>query len=360
MNRWFLPSITSVLTGLSLVFINSLVPELFTKQLVAVALGVMLFLLFAYLPQTQRVFDHPWRIYIITCVLLVVPLLLPTRIRGTARWIPIAGSSFRLQPSQFAFVLGGLALSVLFARWQRSKQKTLKQTLINFGLIAIPTILVAVEPDLGTAVFLAFCLGGLLFIAGLPWKQLLGSLAVTIVVGYGAWLFLLKPYQKQRITSFLQPDQAEAGETYNVRQSLIAIGAGGITGRGIGQGSQSQLRYLPEKHTDFVFASFSEEFGLIGATLLISLYVLLTLFLIREALQMENNSHRLFLFFLAGQLFFQAMINISTNIGLVPVTGMTLPLFSYGGTSFLAFGVSLGIAQNCIQQKKRQTTLHLV
>lgn len=281
------------------------------------------------------------------------------KIRGTSRWIPIAGT-FRLQPSQLAFVLIGVSLSQLIKKITADDKNTTRVSLKLLGLTVVPTILIAIEPDLGTAVFFFFCMSILCFVSGIPWKHIFFLLGIGVLFSYFSWLYLLQPYQRQRVTTFLQPDEASLNETYNVRQSLIAIGAGGVTGSGIGKGSQSQLRFLPEKHTDFVFAAFSEEFGFIGSAMLVILYLLICLFLLKETYGIDSNERQYFVLFVATYIFFQSMINISTNTGLLPVTGMTLPFFSYGGTSFVTFGLALGIAQNCILQQKRFPFLHIV
>ncbi|MCA9372863.1 rod shape-determining protein RodA [Candidatus Woesebacteria bacterium] len=358
MNRWFLPSIISILAGMSLLFIQTLTPDLFIKHAIAIALGLGLFWIATRLP-LKRIFEHPWWLIAGTIVFLMIPLLLPTKIRGTSRWIPVVGD-FRLQPSQFAFVFVGIAMSRLLSQKNRLTQGTLQSSILQFATIAIPTALIAIEPDLGTALFFFASMAILLFLGGIPWKHLALFTVIGAVLSIFAWQFLLHPYQKQRVISFLYPAQAGQNETYNLRQSLIAIGAGGLTGSGIGAGTQSQLRYLPEKHTDFIFAAFSEEFGFIGSLSLVSLYLLTGLFFIKEVTTHENNLYRYYLTFAGMLFFFQAMVNIGTNTGLLPVTGMTLPFFSYGGTSFLTFGLTLGVAQNCISQPKRTPLLHIV
>lgn len=359
MNRWFLPTIILILSAISLIFINSLVSELTMKHLLSICLGLVVFIVVTRIP-AEWIFERPWQIYLIACLLLVVPLVLPTKIRGTARWIPIAGS-FRLQPSQLAFVLVGISLSRLTHQfYQRDKQKSIVTTTKQLALIALPTLLIAIEPDLGTAVFFLFCMGLLIFFAGIPTRHVVTLLGLGVFFSYFAWLFLLQPYQRQRITTFLQPQEASQNETYNVRQSLIAIGAGGLSGSGFGEGSQSQLRFLPEKHTDFIFAAFSEEFGFLGSASLVIFYLLIGLYLLKESYSLQSQAHKYFVFFVACYVFFQSVINISTNTGLIPVTGMTLPFFSYGGTSFLTFGLALGLAQNCAQQEKRHPLLHIV
>lgn len=358
MNRWFIPSILLVISSISVVFINSLVPELTSKHLLAIILGFVVFVTTTRLP-IQQVFRRPWHLYLFTCILLLIPLFLPVQIRGTSRWIPIIGS-FRLQPSQIAFALIGISISSLTVKFSKDTVQNIKSTAKQLGLIIMPTLLIAVAPNLGTAVFFFFCMSMIIFFSGIPWKHIALLLAGVICFGYIAWLFLLQPYQKQRITTFLQPSEASQNETYNVRQSLIAIGAGGLSGSGFGKGSQSQLRFLPEKHTDFVFAAFSEEFGFIGSALLVLIYLVLSLYLLKESYSIQSLEQKYFVLFTSTIVFFQAMINISTNIGLLPVTGITLPFFSYGGTSFIAFGLIFGTAQNCIQKEKRYSLLHIV
>jgi rod shape determining protein RodA len=180
------------------------------------------------------------------------------------------------------------------------------------------------------------------------WQLFVG---VFLALGIIGWTLVLQPYQKARITSFFSGAQADqSGAGYNARQALIAVGSGELWGRGLGHGSQSQLRFLPERQTDFIFASLAEEWGLLGSLLVIGLYGALIAFLLQEAKRATNSRHALFLTAAAVAFFAQVFVNIGMNIGLLPITGVTLPLVSYGGSSLLATMLLLGVAQQLILQ----------
>jgi rod shape determining protein RodA len=183
-----------------------------------------------------------------------------------------------------------------------------------------------------------------------------GTVLVLALVG---WFVVLQPYQKARITAFISPTEDMQGSNYNAQQALIAVGSGEFAGRGLGQGIQSHLKFLPERHTDFIFASLAEEYGFIGTSTVIILYVLLITFLIWASLHISNQIGQLFLLVVAIWIFLQATININMNIGLLPITGITLPFLSYGGSSLLGLCFTLGIAQSLIKETQKKTLLHI-
>jgi len=174
-----------------------------------------------------------------------------------------------------------------------------------------------------------------------------------------AWSLVLKPYQKQRITSFIKPSEDTRGASYNANQAMISVGSGQFFGRGLGEGSQSHLRFLPERQTDFIFASIAEEFGFIGSTLIIFLYLILVLFLLRMALTAREKSVILFIFITITVITLQTFVNIGMNMGLLPITGITLPLLSYGGSSILTLSGTLGIIQSALLGQKKELTLDI-
>lgn len=358
MNRWFLPSALLILSGFSTFFLSNLEPDIIPKHLLSIGIGATLFLLISKVPR-KIFFTHPWKIYLACVLFLLIPLILPNKIRNTSRWIPIGGY-FQVQPSQFAFALMGIATIGILAKITKQYKSSLIRTGYFLSIILIPFVLIAIEPDLGTALFYLLCMIALLFISGTPIRHLAVYGGVGLVCAYFSWMLLLQPYQKQRILTYISPSEATSDQTYNLRQSLIAIGAGGLAGSGIGQGTQSQLRFLPEKHTDFIFAAFSEEFGFLGSLTLILWYLIIMLFLLREAYLQPSPTYQAYITYSALCFFFQAMINVGTNTELLPVTGMTLPFFSYGGTSVIALSVLLAITQAIISQEKKQITLHIV
>ena len=215
--------------------------------------------------------------------------------------------------------------------------------IIAFILLLIPTLLIAKQPDLGTALLIASSGIFVLFLAGASWKLIAACVCLASAFAPILWMFLMKGYQKQRVLTFLNPEQDPLGSGYNIIQSKIAIGSGGLEGKGWLQGTQSQLEFLPERHTDFIFAVFSEEFGLIGVSLLLLVY----LGIIMRGLWIASNAQHAFTKLLAGSLtltfFVYVFVNIGMVSGLLPVVGVPLPLVSYGGTSMVTLMAGFGI-----------------
>lgn len=350
---WILPTLlTSILLiSVSLLLINA--PSLGMKQLGFALIGAIVFVTASRLPLTKLVI-HPWRWWLIGNALLVLPLILQATVRGTARWIYLGPIS--IQPSQLAFLL--IAISLILFRHTISKQAW-KSSAISLLMLAIPAILIGVAPDLGTTLFFASMMFVILFITDFPWKHIVATLAVGVMVALISWQALLYPYQKARITSFLSPNQASSASTYNVRQSLIAIGSGGLLGTGLGEGTQSTLRFLPERHTDFIFASFAEQVGFVGSLALLSMYVFVGFFCIVTASSVSSKFGQVFVTYAGVLILVQTSINVSTNLGLLPVTGMTLPLMSAGGTSLIVYCASFGMVQNFLTQPRTVFALHL-
>ncbi|MFH2085803.1 MAG: FtsW/RodA/SpoVE family cell cycle protein [bacterium] len=337
---------------LSLVVLTSISPERVGQQAIMFGLGL---LLFTYLSrQDVAVYKTfaPFG-YLLAILLLLATILLGTSVRGAVRWIPILG--FQLQGGEFAKPL--LVLS--FAFWlRRFPPKTFQNILINILLFALPTLLIFRQPDLGTTLVVSSIWIGQLFVAGISYWLVGGSAAFSFILTE-YFPKLLHDYQLKRLETFVDPFRDPLGAGYNVIQSLIAVGSGGILGKGLGHGTQSHLRFLPERHTDFIFASLAEELGLVGSLLVIFclgglLYRLLTL-----ATHTVSTSSRLIYVGIFSYLFFQTWVNIGMNIGIAPVTGVTLPLISYGGSSILATALTLGIAASAVRADHTHTLLEI-
>jgi len=274
--------------------------------------------------------------YIIAIISLVGTFILGQVTRGSVRWISIG--PFNLQTSETAKSLVILA----FAHFLNQPIRNPLSWTINRILLILPIlILVLIQPDLGSTIIISLIWFGMLLASKTPRRIIVGLVAlaaITLPLGYE----FLQPYQRERLTSFINPYADPSGSGYNVIQSQIAIGSGKIIGKGVRQGTQSHLRFLPERHTDFAFASFAEEFGFIG-----SLTLLLSIGFILFWLIKKNNNPDTFSRLIAvgafWQFFSQSFINIGMNLGMMPVTGITLPLFSYGGSSLLSFGITLGL-----------------
>jgi rod shape determining protein RodA len=275
--------------------------------------------------------------YVVANILLLLSYLGPN-IRGATRWIMIGGA--QLQPSEVAKPLLLLAFSYFIAKYSPRKLKNLPLHLILF---LIPFVLVFKQPDLGSSLVYGSFWVAMLLAGGLP-------IILIVIVGALGALFLpagwsvLLPYQRDRILTFLNPALDPKGAGYNALQAMIAVGSGQLIGRGLGRGTQSQLRFLPEHHTDFIFATLVEELGFIGGLLLFVLYVLLLLRIIWPFLRGAHQEVKVFAFSLGlfAMLFSQIFINTGMNMGLIPITGITLPFVSYGGSSILALAISFG------------------
>lgn len=296
-------------------------------------------------PQSYRTWA-PW-LYAVGVILLIAVLVLGVIGKGAQRWLNLG--LFRFQPSE----LLKLALPMLLA-WYFS-DRPLPPKLRQIGLatlfILLPAALVAKQPDLGTAILIAgagFCV---LLLAGISWRLLLGLVATIIAIAPLSWHFL-KEYQRQRVLTFLDPERDPLGSGYHIIQSKIAIGSGGLFGKGWLQGTQSHLNFLPEHATDFIFAVCGEEFGLMGGVVLLSIYAFIIMRCLQIAIRAQDTFSRLLAGSLALSFFLYVFINIGMVSGLLPVVGVPLPLVSYGGTSMVTLMASFGILMS-IQTHRR-------
>lgn len=314
----------------------------FEKQTVAIAVGLFLFFAASTVQYTFfRNYAKWW--YFFSLLLLVAVLIFGSRIRGTTGWFSFGGFSF--QPAEFAKVGLILMLAYIAAGFGRRFDRPL----FFWGtavVAAIQVILILIQPDLGSAILLGLVWLGLMCLLGAKKLHLLAAIVATLAIGLLAWFFVLQDYQKDRLLTFVDPGRDPLGAGYNVAQSIIAVGSGQWLGRGLGFGSQSQLRFLPETQTDFIFSVIGEELGLAGALLLLGLYALLfwRLFLI-----LKNANHDFVAVVAGGTIILflvQIFINIGSSVGLLPVTGVTLPFVSYGGSSLIMNFLLLGIAQS--------------
>lgn len=354
MRKWFLPALLVVLSLLSILLLKSVAPSLAGAQFIFFLIGFGLFYLSSVLPWSFFIRSR-WVAYAGLCVLLVVPLVIGSTTRGIAGWIDI-GTLFSIQPSQLAIPI--MAILIAF-EVNRYRPPDVMGFLKILALMAVPGILIIVEPDLGTTVIYVLTMGVLLWFSKVPMRYLAVLGGVGIVVALLSWSFVLQPYQKQRITSFVASSEDATGASYNARQALIAVGSGQVVGRGLGQGVQSHLRFLPERQTDFIFASLAEELGFVGSILVVMMYVLLSLFCVYIALKTDDQIARLYCIAVAGTTIFQASVNMGMNMGLFPITGITLPFLSYGGSSILSMAVMYGLVQNIARNTRLSLSLHL-
>ena len=282
--------------------------------------------------------------YILGILLLLLVIFFGISASGSKRWINFF--IMNLQPSE----LMKIAIIVCFARYyhriQSSDIQSYKYLLQPIILLLIPCYLVITQPDLGTAILIAGSGLAIIWLAGLNLKYFIYS-GLILLVSLPFVISILKPYQKSRILTFFNPDRDPLGAGYQIIQSKIAIGSGGFLGKGFLQGTQSYLEFLPEKHTDFIFTLFSEEFGFVGSMVLILLYALLIYRIIRIGFSSRSFFAKLYCFGFASALFLYIFVNIAMVVGLLPIVGAPLPIMSYGGSSMLSIMLGLSIVMSC-------------
>lgn len=321
---------------------------LIKRQLVRLGLAMLVMLVIAQLPMGlfRRLAIY---LYLAGIGMLIAVLLYGDASKGAQRWLDLG--FIRFQPSEMIKLAMPIMLAWYIARFNMPSKTP--QIVIGFVIVAIPTLLIAKQPDLGTSILIASSGIFVLFLSGMSWKLIgilsgLGSACAPIM-----WLFLLKDYQKQRILTFLNPESDPLNTGYHIIQSKIAIGSGGVRGKGWLQGTQSQLEFLPERHTDFIFAVFSEEFGFFGVALLLALYA----YIVVCGLLIAVRAQELFNKLLAGSLtltfFIYVFVNMGMVSGILPVVGVPLPLVSYGGTSMVTIMAGFGLLMAISTQKKR-------
>ena len=282
-------------------------------------------------------------LYLLALVLLALVILIGVESGGAKRWLGYGEMSF--QPTEMMKIALVLALARYYQWLPPNRVSWPHAVLPPLLMIGAPAILALDQPDLGTAALFGIVGAGLLFLAGVSWIYFVGAFVGVIVVLPHIWE-RLHDYQKERILTFIDPDRDPLGSGYHILQSKIAIGSGGFTGKGYMQGTQTQLNFLPEKHTDFIFTMFSEEMGFIGAAVLLALYLLALLFITYMALRCRSTFPRLVAAGMGLCLFAYVFINVAMVTGLVPVVGVPLPLVSYGGTSMLTMMIGLGFVLN--------------
>ncbi len=315
-----------------------------TKQLYWIVGGIVAMFLMAKLDY-HKLLDIVWYLYGFFMLALVAVKLVGHKALGGKRWLKVGPITF--QPSEW-FKLVLIVLMALYFANLGGKSLTWRDIFKAMALVGMPMVFVLMQPDLGTALTYTPILLAGLFLGGINWKQaaILGTVGLLAIVGVWTSGKILKPYQKARLTSFLNPDNDPKGSGYQIRQSLIAVGSGGVWGKGAEQGSQTQGDFLPIPHADFIFAAFSEEHGFTGAFLVLLLYFVILMRLIQNAQTAADMSGSLLVMGVVAVLTFQIAVNVGMVIGFMPVTGIPLPLMSYGGSSVLFTFLALGVVMN--------------
>jgi rod shape determining protein RodA len=290
-----------------------------------------------------------WYLYILGVILLILVEIIGKSEFGSSRWIEFG--FFRLQPSELMKFLYIIFASSYFANMQKFN---LKSVLIFILLTLIPVALIFLEPDLGTTLVVSASLVTILIAVKPPAKFYYAAIALVLILSPIAWSGL-KPYQKQRITSFINPENDPKNTGYNVIQSKIAVGSGGLYGKGFSGATQSQLSFLPVAHIDFIFSGWAEATGFVGSIALVFVYCFLLFRIFVIANLSRDRFGQIYATALGGLMSFQIMVNIGMNIGVAPVTGIPLPLFSYGGTSLIVVSIMIGVAQSIYLRRKGLT-----
>lgn len=319
--------------------------ELAFQQGIFAFFGLLIFFLFSQFELTAiKKLITP--LYFFILIMLVVVLILGFETRGTVRWIPLG--IFNIQPSEFAKPILILFLAKFWSEHLPSWTNILKS--LAWSLPAI--LLVFKQPDLGSALTISVIWVGII-LASLPLKKIIILLSLLLCILPVGWLFL-HDYQKERISSFLAPEQDPLGGGYNLIQSTIAVGSGELAGRGLGRGTQSRLQFLPEFRTDFIFASIAEEMGFVGSVMVLLIYLFIFTYSLWVAQKADNLLGFLVVIGVISMLLFQTFVNVGMNIGILPITGITLPLVSYGGSSLLATYITLALIAS-VSRFKRKT-----
>ncbi|MGA3047336.1 MAG: rod shape-determining protein RodA [Terracidiphilus sp.] len=315
-----------------------------TKQLLYIVGGLAAMFAFSKIDYHKLIDFVSWAYGVCLLALLAV-LAVGQKVLGARRWVKVGHMQF--QPSEWVKLVLIIAVARYFANLG-GRSLTWRDIFKAFALVGVPLLLVLKQPDLGTSLTYTPILIAGLFLGGINFRQALILSTCGVVLVGAAWSSgkLLKPYQKARLTSFINPDNDPRGSGYQLLQSKIAVGSGGIWGKGAEKGSQTQGDFLPIPHADFIFAAFSEEHGFVGALLVLLLYFLILMRLIQNAQTAADLSGSLIIMGIVAVLTFQIAVNVGMVIGFMPVTGIPLPLMSYGGSSVLFTFLSLGVAMN--------------
>jgi len=315
-----------------------------TKQIYWICAGLVAMLIFSRIDYHKLIDFVSWA-YGFCLVSLVVVLAVGQKVLGARRWIRLGPMHF--QPSEWVKLVLIIAVARYFANLG-GRSLTWKDIFKAFAMVGVPMLLVIKQPDLGTTLTYSPILIAGLLLGGINLRQalILGTCGVALVAGVWSSGKLLKPYQKARLTSFVNPDNDPRGAGYQTKQALIAVGSGGVWGQGAEKGSQTQGAFLPIPHADFIFAAFSEEHGFVGAVFVLLLYFFILMRLIQNAQTAADLSGSLIIMGIVAVLTFQIAVNVGMVIGFMPVTGIPLPLMSYGGSSVLFTFLALGTVMN--------------
>jgi rod shape determining protein RodA len=315
---------------------------LYLKQAKWILLG-LISMTVAFSVDYRFVHRYAYWIYGISVLALVAVLVLGYESRGSQRWLSLWG--FRLQPSEFMKLAVIVALTKYFDDHRVSAPFGLRDLRMPFVLILVPFLLILKQPDLGTALIIALLFASMAVCVGVRWSAFLSAFASGLLLIPVMWYFL-KDYQRERIMTFFSPERDPLGSGYHIIQSIIAVGSGGFLGKGFLKGSQTQLKFLPEQQTDFVFSVFAEEWGFLGGLVLIVLFLSLILWGLKIALHSRDFPGMMITYGIILLIFWEVFINIGMVLGVLPVVGIPLPFLSYGGSSIVMLMTGVGLMMN--------------
>jgi rod shape determining protein RodA len=335
-----------LLAAIGLATVHSASSELpvdyFPRQAVFVAVGLVLLAIVVSIDY-HVLLDLSVVLYVLGLAALVAVLFVGVKRGGAANWLQVGPIQF--QPSEFA----KLATALFLARYLaglNTRVLELRQILVAVAIVALPMVLVAIEPDMGGAGMFAPLIAGMLLVAGVRIRLLVIAALIALVLGAGVWTFGMKGYQRQRVLTFLYPESDPLGAGYQVRQSKIAVGSGALTGKGYMQGTQSQLRFLPARHTDFILAVLAEEWGFLGVAAVLGLYGFFISSAARIAMRARDRAGILLVVGLLSVICFHVLYNSAMVVGFLPITGIPLPFLSYGGSFMMVNFIATGIILN--------------
>jgi len=337
--------IVYALVTISTVFVYSATREsgMVIKNILWIVVGSILVLMLSYMDY-KNLKKYVWHIYGIGATLLLLVRFAGKKTLGAQRWIALG--PFQLQPSEFVKV----GIIIIIAYWIVTKYKNGINNLKDIIGSILPTmpliLLVLIQPDLGTTLITVSAFLFMIFLYGADMKPIWIIGIVLLLSAYPVYRFVLSSYQRTRVETFLHPEKDKKGSGWHVIQSKISVGAGGVLGKGVLQGSQSRLEFLPEAQTDFIFSVLSEELGFLGSSLVLFLYFALIYEIMRVSRIIQDDFGRLILYGMAGVIFMHVIVNVGMTIGLVPVTGKPLLFMSYGGSSFLASFIMVGLIES--------------
>lgn len=349
---WVLVGALAMLAAMSLSVLAPYDSSFFNKQIVWYAVGFAI-IIFGSQLNWRWLLKWPvfkYGFYALSVFLLLVSNIQSRVIRGSRSWISLGFLQF--EPAEFAklgliFLLSSFFTSRYLAAWRS------KYLFSSLGLALVPALLTAIHPDLGSSIIIMSIWVGFILVGGVNKKRFFIGLLAFVVAAVLVWSFFLKEYQRERLVAFISPQKDPLGINYNVIQAKTAIGSAGFWGKGYGQGTQTQFRFLPEAQTDFIFAAFSEEWGVFGDIVMLLTFLVIFYKLMDIGLRADSNSFKFLVFGGSVVLLVQIVINIGSNVGLVPVTGITLPFVSYGGSSILTIAILIGIIQHIKLESSR-------